>query len=106
MGCCGGSVTRLGCAGCLRCLLGCACPPGLGYFVDLFGNAIKDYVLRVIGSTRPKKVVVCCIYFLDEQGHSWAVTALAALDYNRNPARLQEAIRAIYRLATRRIRIR
>merc|ERR1711972_1117211 len=46
------------------------------------------------------------IYFLDENGSSWADQALAALDYDANPARLQEAIRAVFRLATRRIRIR
>mmetsp|Transcript_75178 Transcript_75178/g.220389 ORF Transcript_75178/g.220389 Transcript_75178/m.220389 type:complete len:360 (-) Transcript_75178:186-1265(-) len=104
-GFCGGRVTRSGVAGCLRSLLGCAWPPGLAYFVDLFGNAVRDYVLRIIGSTRPRKVIVCCIYFLDENGTSWADAALSALDYQRNPARLQEAIRLIFRTATQRIRI-
>mmetsp|Transcript_102036 Transcript_102036/g.304462 ORF Transcript_102036/g.304462 Transcript_102036/m.304462 type:complete len:351 (+) Transcript_102036:26-1078(+) len=104
-GCCGGSVAHGGCFGCLRSLLGCAWPPGLGYFVDLFGNAVQNYVLRLLGPTRPKKVVVCMIYFLQEGGSSWADAALRALDYDRNPARLQEAIRAVFRLATRRIRI-
>lgn len=104
-GCCGGSVTSYGCLGCFRSLLGCVWPPGLGYFVDLFGNAVKDYVLRILGPTRPRKVVVCMIYFLDESGSSWADSALTALDYNANPARLQEAIRAVFRLATQRIRI-
>jgi len=105
-GCCGGSVTRHGCFGCLRSLLGCVWPPGLSYFVDLFGNAVQNYVLRILGPTRPKKVIVCMIYFLDESGSSWADAALQALDYERDPARLQEAIRAVFRLATRRIRIR
>lgn len=105
-GCCGGSVGGLGCFGCLRSMLGCVCPPGLAYFADLFGNAIRNYVIRILGPTRPKKVIVCMIYFLDEQGSSWADAALEALDYDRNPARLQEAIRAVFRLATRRIHIR
>lgn len=102
---CGGRVSRRGGTGCARSLLSFVCLPGLAYFVDLFGNAVQNYVLRVLGSTRPKKVVVCMIYFLDEQGHSWADRALALLDYNRNPERLQEAIRAVFRLATKRIRI-
>merc|ERR1712039_921649 len=67
-GCCGGAVTRSGNHGCMRGLLGCVCPPGFGYFVDLFGNCIQSYVLRMLGSKRPKKVIVCMIYFLDEQG--------------------------------------
>merc|ERR1711972_637225 len=70
------------------------------------GNAVQNYIIRILGPVRPKKVVVCMIYFLDENGSSWADQALAALDYNNDPARLQEAIRAVFRLATRRIRIR
>jgi len=105
-GLCGGQVTRLGCAGWFRSLWGCAWPPCLGYFIDLFGNAIQHYVLRILGTTRPKKVVVCMIYFLDESGSSWADQALSALEYDSSPAKLQEAIRAVFRLATRRIRIR
>lgn len=105
-GCCGATVTRYGCQGCMRGLLGCVWPLGLGYFLDLFGNAVRRYVLRIIGPVRPRKVIVCMIYFLDEEGSSWADAALASLGYDRDPARLQAAIRAIFRLATKRIRIR
>jgi len=102
----GGAVTKRGFLGFLRSSLGgFVWPLGLGYFVDLFGNAVENYVLRVLGNTRPKKVVVCMIYFLDEQGSGWADWALSALGYNKDPARLQEAIRAVFRLATQRIRI-
>merc|ERR1712232_94 len=87
-------------------MFGCVWPPGLSYFVDLFGNAVQDYVLRILGSTRPKKVVVCMIYFLSETGSSWADRALSALGYDDDPSRLQDAIRAVFRLATSRIRIR
>jgi len=105
-GLCGGGVTRSGCTGCFWSLLGCTWPPCLGYFVDLFGNAVHNYVLRILGTARPRKVVVCMIYFLDETGSSWADQALSALDYDNNPGRLQEAIRVVFRLATQRIRIR
>merc|ERR1712194_557965 len=101
----GGKVTRTGCLGCFRSLFGFVWPPGIGYFVDLFGNAVQNYVLRVLGDKRPKKVLVCMIYFLDEQGTSWADRTLDALDYNENPGRLQEAIRVVFRLATQRISI-
>merc|ERR1712194_619274 len=90
---------------CFRSLFGFVWPPGIGYFVDLFGNAVQNYVLRVLGDKRPKKVLVCMIYFLDEQGTSWADRTLDALDYNENPGRLQEAIRVVFRLATQRISI-
>merc|ERR1712217_906891 len=48
-GCCGGSVTPFGCAGCLRGMLGLVWPPCLGYFADLFGNAVRSYILHILG---------------------------------------------------------
>lgn len=48
-----------GCYGCglPGCIVSpCGCPPGLAYFVDLFGNRVENYVRRLIGETRPKKV--------------------------------------------------
>mmetsp|Transcript_28867 Transcript_28867/g.62860 ORF Transcript_28867/g.62860 Transcript_28867/m.62860 type:complete len:340 (+) Transcript_28867:53-1072(+) len=91
-----------GLPGCITGLL--ACPPSFGYFIDLFGNIVQNYVLRLIGCTRPQKVVVCTIYFPDEMvTGSWADAALGALGYNSAPDKLQAAIRTIFRLATARI---
>lgn len=45
------------------------------------------------------------IYFPDENGSGWADRALAALDYDKDPAGLQEAIRQLFRLATKRIKL-
>jgi len=86
--------------------LGAVLPPGLGHFVRLFGAEIQRYVVRLLGDARPRKVVVCMLYFLDEApSSSWAGRALAALRYDRNPGKLQAAIRAVFRLATRRVRV-
>mmetsp|Transcript_25062 Transcript_25062/g.41759 ORF Transcript_25062/g.41759 Transcript_25062/m.41759 type:complete len:337 (-) Transcript_25062:150-1160(-) len=83
-----------------------ACPPGLGYLVHLFGVRIESLVKSMLTKTKPKLVLVCMIYFLDETpGTSWAETVLNLLGYNRDPAHLQEAIRQIFRLATQRISI-
>ena len=59
-GCCGCGV-----AGCLTGL--CGCPPGLGYFVDLFKNRVQNYVARLVQKRKPKAVVVCMIYYPDEK---------------------------------------
>ena len=98
--------------GCLGCgLPGCLVsplgwPPGLAYFVDLFGNRVQNYVERMLGGARPRKVVVCMIYHLDVQGRgSWADCFLSAMCYNVAPWRLQTAIRKVYELGTQRIRI-
>jgi hypothetical protein len=98
----------LGCAGCGigGCVAGLfGWPPGVGYFVDLFGNKVENYVRKLLGPRRPRKVVVCMIYHPDEQGGGWADCALGALGYNRSPSRLQLAIATIFESATRRIRI-
>lgn len=100
----------LGCCGCglPGCLSGglLGWPPGIGYFVDLFKNRVGNYVRRLVGKTKPKKVVICMIYYLDEKATgSWADGMLGCMCYNAFPYRLQSAIRAMFRLATKRIRI-
>lgn len=98
-----------GCAGCGApgCLVSpFGFPPGLAYFVDLFGHRVENYVRRVLGSARPQKVVVCMYYFLDVHGRgSWADCFLMCMCYNIAPWRLQAALRKVFELATRRIRI-
>ena len=99
--------------GCLGCgLPGClsgtltAWPPGLGYFIDLFEHRVGNYVRRLVGRRKPKKVLINMIYFPDEVGTgSWADGALCCLGYNACPHRLQRAISTVYELGTKRIRI-
>ena len=63
---------------------------GLAYFADLFGNRVQNYVKRVLGSRRPRKVIVCMYYYLDVHGRgSWADCFLQCMCYDVNPARLQ-----------------
>jgi len=84
----------------------CACPPGLGYFVHLFGTRIQHIVDRLTSIKRPKLIVVCMIYFLDEHPTaSWANTVLSILGYDSNPLKLQTVIKQVFRLATQKIRI-
>lgn len=99
-----------GCCGCgfPNCLSStfCGWPLGMGYFVDMFRNRVQNYVSRLVDQRKPRKVLVCMIYFLDEEATgSWADGALSCMCYDRNPSKLQSAIRTVYRLATRRMRI-
>merc|ERR1712187_1026702 len=78
--------------------------PGMAYFENLFGDKIQALVRRLVaGKAKPAKVLVCMIYFLDEQpGGSWADYVLEKLGYNSNPGKLQLIIRTLYeRLSTR-----
>lgn len=98
--------------GCMGCgLPGCAvagfgCPPGLAYFVDLFQHRVENYVRNLLGPSRPRKVIVCMIYYLDVHGRgSWADCFLQALCYDCNPSKLQSAIKRVFEIATSRIEI-
>lgn len=82
--------------GCLSCCL--AWPPGLGYFINLFGSRVQCYIERLLsGRERPRAVLVCMIYYPSKKapGSSWADFALASLGYNNNPGRLQALIRQV-----------
>merc|ERR1712113_302862 len=71
-----------------------------------FKNRVGNYVRRLILKTKPKQVIVCMIYHLDERSTgSWADGALSCLCYDSRPSRLQAGIEAAYRWATARIKI-
>eukprot|EP00392_Amoebophrya_sp_AT5.2_P006293 g6304.t1 len=84
---------------------------GLGHFADLFGKQTENFVRRVVGhdaqKKRPKLVVVCMLYFLDEDGgaESWANATLGFLRYNKDPGMLQNFIRYCYREGTKKIKV-
>jgi hypothetical protein len=80
----------------------------LTYFKQLFGTKIQSYIIRLTEETKPRAVVVCMIYFPLEAvlgQTSWADTQLKALGYNSYPGQLQAAIRAMYEIATKEIRV-
>ena len=105
---CGGA-TDCGCCLCglPGCLTGlCGFPPGLGYFVDLFGNRVRAYASNLVAKKKPRVVVICMIYYLDVNGRgSWADATLQLLGYNYAPGVLQRGIRQVYRNGTKRIRL-
>jgi len=95
----------MGCSfGCLSNI--CAFPCGMGYFIHLFKTRIEAFVRRMTQRCRPRIILVCMIYFLDETpGSSWAEPALRVLQYNTNPRKLQVVIERLFILATSQIHI-
>jgi hypothetical protein len=98
------------------CLCGCgasclstvtSCPPFAGYFLHLFKVRVGEYVKRLVGKTRPKKIAVCMIYYPDVNplNPSWADWALGALRYDKNPRKLQLLIRKTFERAVSEIKI-
>lgn len=82
-------------------------PPGLSHFVDLFGEQVRAYVQSILAHRKPRKVIVCMIYYplVSSTEASWADRVLDALNYGKHPEKLQLAIRLVFELATKRIRI-
>eukprot|EP00928_Gymnodinium_smaydae_P042206 TRINITY_DN2844_c0_g5_i1.p1 TRINITY_DN2844_c0_g5~~TRINITY_DN2844_c0_g5_i1.p1 ORF type:complete len:416 (-),score=29.15 TRINITY_DN2844_c0_g5_i1:256-1503(-) len=79
---------------------------GQGHFYALFHTKTKQYIEKLIAKTKPKRVIVCTLYFLDEaKTGSWADRVLGHLGYNDDPARLQAAIRHVFETATSTIEI-
>ena len=80
----------------------------LRHFKHVFGRKTQQYIARLTAKTKPRAVVPCMIYFPLEDGlgqTSWADVQLKALGYNSYPNQLQAAIRAMYRIATKKIQI-
>jgi hypothetical protein len=80
----------------------------LQYFKHMFGTQLQDYVTRMTAKTKPRAVIICMIYFPLEaefKQKSWADMQLKALGYDWYPGQLQAAIRAMYEIATKQIKI-
>jgi hypothetical protein len=80
----------------------------LRYFAHLFGTQTEDYVKRLCSKTKPRAVIVCMIYFPLEAKYGqrgWGDKALRFLGYSRDPGKLQAAIRMMYEMGTRNIKV-
>eukprot|EP00435_Cladocopium_sp_Y103_P026180 s913_g6.t1 len=90
------------------CFIRC-CPwlvPGMWYFIYMFRVRLRRITEKLIAARKPKKVIICMLYFLDEKpGGSWADGTLKALGYDTNPEKLQTVMRQVYSLAVSGIRI-
>lgn len=71
--------------------------PGLGHFVGLFRDATAAYLKAVCRLRKPRCIVPCMLYFLDERaGGSWADGTLQRLGYDKDPSKLQLIMREVY----------
>lgn len=88
------------------CLIRWSLAPGLIYFVHMFRWRLRRYIERLIAIRKPKKVVVCMLYFLDEKsGGSWCDAVLEKLGYDTNPVKLQTVMRKVYAWGVSQLRI-
>ena len=76
---------------------------GAPHFIEMFHDCVQLYIQKLIGNVRPKKVIVCCIYYPNMVREGWASGTLDKLDYYNNPQFLQTVIRQIYKHATQKI---
>jgi len=88
------------------CFIKCGLAPGLIYFVYMFRVRMRKYIEQLISKRKPKKVVICMLYYLDEtSGGSWADQVLAMLGYDKNPGKLQAVMRKVYAWGVSQIKI-
>jgi hypothetical protein len=81
--------------------------PSFNYFVRMFRDQVQEYIQNLTASHRPRKILVCMIYFpcTTVDSVSWSQRLLSITGYDRNPAHLQAIIREIFLAATSQIRI-
>eukprot|EP00923_Selenidium_pygospionis_P047642 GHVN01082245.1.p1 GENE.GHVN01082245.1~~GHVN01082245.1.p1 ORF type:complete len:328 (+),score=52.64 GHVN01082245.1:17-1000(+) len=83
---------------------GTAC--GSSHFINMFKNDIQNYIIKLIDKCKPKRIIVSMIYFPDtNRSGGWADRVLSCLRYYSNPAKLQAAIRMLFKMAVSRIQV-
>lgn len=74
----------------------------------MFGDKVKEYIQKLTSKKKPKKVLVCMIYYPDlKRTGSWADNTLDLLGYDENsdPSKLQGIISRLYDLGTSSIKL-
>ena len=67
---------------------------------------IESYIRNLLSKHKPKIILVCMLYFLDEKSTgSWADRTLALLNYTNNPQKVQSLLRRLFILATSKIKV-
>jgi len=79
---------------------------GAGHFLRMFKDDLENYVTSLVAKNKPKKVIICMIYYPDQsQTGSWADTSLGLLGYNSNPEKLKVSIEQVFVHAISEIKI-
>lgn len=99
-------ISMIALIACPRWLIELGIAPGLGHFVSLFRDATTAYLNKVCQVRKPRAIVPCMLYYLDERaGGSWADGTLEKLGYNKDPAKLQLIMREVYRQGVQKIKV-
>lgn len=79
---------------------------GLLYFIHMFRVRLRRYIEQLVSVRRPRKVIVCMLYYLDEvSGGSWCDAVLSKLGYDANPEKLQAVIRKVYQFGVAKVAV-
>ena len=69
--------------------------------MHLFGTRVKTYLNNLTSKVRPKKIIICTIYYPSEKkSGGWADMPLKLLGYDSNPQKLQTLIKQIFTRST------
>lgn len=79
---------------------------GFSHFVNLFAGAVTDYITALTSVCKPKRVLVCMLYYpCQVPSDSWAGPLLGYLGYNCNPSKLQGIIRSLYEAGASKVQV-
>ena len=79
---------------------------GMSHFVRLFRDDIERFLGRLTAQTKPRRIIVCMIYFpCTQPTGGWADRALGLLGYFRDPKKLQTAIQQMFVHAVSKIQV-
>lgn len=78
----------------------------LDSLIDLFLTKVKRYILKLIQNQKPKKIIICGIYYPCEmEQKSCFDTTLNLIGYNSNPGKIKVIIENIFKHAIQKINI-
>jgi len=77
------------------------------HLMSIFKDQMTAYAEYLVGKVRPRAILMCMLYYLDEKGEAWpaAEQVLQLLGYNANPAPVQNLIKQLYEQGVKAIQI-
>ena len=75
------------------------------HIIDIFKDQTEEYINSLIAKRKPRKIIVCTMYYPCLSGTGWADKVLKITGYNKNPGKVHHIIQLIYQEATSKLNI-
>lgn len=75
------------------------------HLVNIFKDQTEEYINSLLVNNKPRKLIVCTMYYPCLEGKGWADKVLKLCNYNTNPEKVHDIIKLVYSEATSKIEI-